>query len=122
MREEKLHDGPLWNKDGSVAVDPRIPALKPLRLALERGVEAWEEKRKLWERANGSAAAARRILRKEYGLTKPMTEEEREEMRRYNEEHAEEIKHRRKLRKLARQAELDRIKADIKTLTTRRRR
>ena len=93
--------GPLFNKDGTVAVDPACCPV--LHRVLTRMVERQkEEQQGGWARvvelrAAGEADAADRLVRKLLGVQgPPMTEEKKAELRAYAEAHKEEIQQRKK--------------------------
>lgn len=101
MKTEKTVDvGPLFNRDGTVAVDAvKYPAL---HRSLQRGLDAQgESSRAGWAkvvelRRAGDADAADRLVRKLLGVQgPPMSEETKEKLRIYNEEHKDEIRERR---------------------------
>lgn len=88
--------GPLFNKDGTVAVDPRLfPALhKALSRISQEKREGWKKVADL--RRVGDSDAADRLARKLLGVQgPPMPEDVKEKLRQYNEEHKEEIRQRR---------------------------
>jgi hypothetical protein len=97
-------------------VDPgKYPHLYgALRRGQERQLEGW--KRIIELRKDGQHDAADRLVRKILGIQgPPMSEETKEKLRRYNEEHAEEIKARK-------QQEREVRKRTIAILTTGRKR
>lgn len=117
--EKKADTGPLFNRNGTVAVDPvKYPTL---HRSLERGREMHGSSREGWARVvelrkTGEADAADRLVRKLLGVQgPPMSEETKEKLRIYNEEHKEEIK-------LRKQHEKEVRRRTLALLTTGRRR
>lgn len=101
--------GPLFNRDGTVAVDPkRCPTLhRALSRSREQapGREGWARVVEL--RRAGEEDAAGRLVRKLLGIQgPPMSEEIKEKLRRYSEEHKEEIKERRRVEREVRERTL----------------
>jgi hypothetical protein len=121
MKSQKTIDaGPLFNRDGSVAVDAK--KYPTLHRALSRshaavdgmGRAGWGRVVEL--RRAGEADAAGRLVRKLLGIQGlPMSEETKEKLRQYNEEHKDEIKERR-------QQQVQVRRRTIALLTTGRRR
>ena len=92
----KVEDhGPLWNKDGTVAVDAsKYPTLHRALSRIKNDREDWKQVVEL--RRSGEHDAACKMVRKILGIQgPPMSEETKEKLRIYNEEHKEEIKERR---------------------------
>lgn len=95
-----MDNGPLFNRNGSVAVDAtKYPSLYR---ALERSRVAHQEMgRAGWARVvelrrAGQDDAASRLVRKLLGVQgEPMSDETKEKLRIYNEEHKDEIRERR---------------------------
>lgn len=94
--------GRLYNKDGTVAVDPRrCPALAR---SLERGLHWRREWARVVElRAKGRGEAADRLARRLMGVKgPPMDEETKRKLREYGRTHRAEIRERRRLRRVLR--------------------
>lgn len=91
--------GPLFNKDGTVAVDPqKCPTLYARLEAMRvRRREQWERVEKL--RSQGLDDKADRLTKKILGVKgkerPPMTEEKKEELAQWKRDHKDEIKERR---------------------------
>lgn len=99
MKKTNAQDsGPLFRRDGSVAVDPlKYPSLYRSLTRSLQSREAW--KRVIELRRAGQDEAAGRLVRKLLGIQgPPMSEETKEKLRQYNEEHKDEIKARREQR------------------------
>lgn len=106
-KAQTVTTGPLFNRDRSVAVDPtRFPSLyRALSRISQEQREGWSKVTQL--RRAGEDDAADRLARKLLGVQgPPMSEETKEKLRRYNEEHKEEIKERRLQERLVRQRTL----------------
>jgi hypothetical protein len=91
-------------ENGVVKVDPlRFPILhRCMTLLLERSRGPWAKVVEL--RASGQMDAADRAARRAMGVkTEPMSEETKEKLRAYNEEHKDEIKERRDQERIVRQ-------------------
>lgn len=108
--EKKPDAGPLFNRDGTVAVDPvKYPTLYR---SLQRGRETHGSSLEGWARVvelrrAGESDAADRLVRKLLGVQgPPMSEETKEKLRIYNEEHKEEIKLRKQQEKQVRRRTL----------------
>jgi len=96
--------GPLIVR-GVPAVDPqRCPTLhRALTRMLERQREQGDWSRVVELRAKGDLDAADRVARRAMGIMpEPMSEEAKEKLRLYREEHVEEIKDRAKLKRTIR--------------------
>jgi len=117
-RKQKIEDtGPLFNKDGTVAVDatkyPRLHA------ALERGRtkqrERWERVQEL--RRAGLDGSAERLAKRLLGVKSkkgPMTEEKKEYLAQWKEEHKDDIKQRKQSEREIRQRTLALLKTGTK--------
>lgn len=87
----------LFSKDGRVLVDPtKCPTLhRSLVRSNGQAREGWAKVVEL--RAAGQDDAAARLVRRLLGVHgEPMSEEKKEEMRRWKEEHKDEIKERKR--------------------------
>lgn len=86
--------GPLFARDGSVAVDPKCcPSLhRALVKMAKRRREGWGKVIEL--RLAGESDAADRRARKLLGIVEPMPEERKAELKAWKEEHKNEIKER----------------------------
>lgn len=95
----------LFNRDGTIAVNKRrFPTLyRCLERGLKRNLEGWARVVEL--RLAGKHDSADRVAKKLLGVQgPPMSEEVKEKLRRYNAEHADEIKTRRRTQAAIRKA------------------
>lgn len=95
-----MDNGPLFNKDGSIAVDPKK---YPLLYARLQAGQAWREDWKkvrelrLIGRHDAADRLAHKLICRAYGIRGPeMDEETKEKLRQYNEAHKDEIRERRR--------------------------
>lgn len=99
---------PLFNADGTVAVDPaRCPTLHRAlsRPREDAGRAGWAQVVEL--RRAGEEDAAGRLVRKLLGVQgPPMSEETKEKLRQYNLDHKEEIKERHRTQREVRERTL----------------
>lgn len=98
--EKTVDDGPLFNRNGTVAVDAK--KYPTLHRSLSRGCAGQEgTSREGWARVvelrrAGESDAAGRLVRKLLGIQgPPMSEETKAKLRQHNEEHKDEIRERR---------------------------
>lgn len=117
LKEKPADTGPLFNKDGSVAVDPvKYPTLHA-RLEASRAKvrQKWERVQEL--RRAGLDGSAERLAKRLLGVKSkkgPMTEEKKEYLAQWKAEHAEEIKQRKQTEKEIRQRTLALLKTGTK--------
>jgi uncharacterized Zn finger protein (UPF0148 family) len=98
LKQKSEHTGPLFNKDGTVAVDPQVCPTLHARLEASRAKkrERWDRVQKL--RREGLDDKADRLSKRLLGVKGksrgPMTEEKKEYLANWKEEHKDEIKQR----------------------------
>lgn len=117
LKKKAEDTGPLFNKDGSVAVDPQKYPTLHARLEASRAKvrEKWERVQEL--RRQGLDGSAERLTKKLLGVKSrkgPMTEEKKEYLANWKEEHKEEIKQRKQTEREIRQRTLALLKTGTK--------
>jgi len=96
-----------------------------LAAATDRGNALVQKNKDDWKRvielkAAGKEGSADRLVRKIFGIQEPMTEEDKEKLRIYNADHAEEIKQRKEERKALKARTLELIQNTSKKLNKKR--